>query len=642
MRKILGFICFLFIQKIAWGQWQKVAQPYQDKMNYYSAAKAYAKVLDSGNVDDFIRYTRVLYNQGKYRETYENYKLMASKNQMSKPFDLQAFRTCQSILDSIHMRDFDSTYRQLFIGAGIQGFENGLSRINTEYDLQWACFNATGFEDLCPIPFKDGVLFTSSRESVNGELGDYAYNSQPFYDVFFANDCEVKTITGSLSKELPKGINTELHDGPVWYSPQSGLFFITRNLLNKKGTMPMGIFYSVKTAEGWSKLQSLPVNNLNYTVQHPCFVDSTQTLYFSSNRNGGFGGFDLYEMKYHAGNWSEPVNLGSFVNTQLDEVFPTQYKGELYFSSNGYQVAGGLDIFKIRKDGVFVMQNLNTSWDDYGLVFSSDSTGFLTSNRVYGFGKDDILSFSITKIKEDVFIPVYAKRNPKFWGDVDSSILKLAVVDSATGIEIDKPVVVYKIRNKRSGLVTTFNSLHDNSKVMLGYFEKDSVFDIQLEITHPLYHPQYLNYREIKSDTSGMIDLGKISMVRNALPKPKHSTKYPELRPIYFDLDKFVIRKDAKRTLDSIIMVLNEYPAIMLELSSFTDSRASDAYNKRLSENRAKSTFNYLVKHGVARRRLLYSGFGETGLVNDCGDDRKCAEQLHQLNRRTEFTIIER
>ena len=113
------------------------------------------------------------------------------------------------------------------------------------------------------------------------------------------------------------------------------------------------------------------------------------------------------------------------------------------------------------------------------------------------------------------------------------------------------------------------------------------------------------------------------------------------MKPIYFDLDKHFIRKDAAITLDSIVMMLKQFPEVKLELRSFTDSRASDKYNKKLSERRAKSTFKYLVKKGIPDSRLIYAGYGESGLVNDCGNDKNCIEKMHQLNRRTEFRMID-
>ncbi len=636
-KRILGWL-LLSVTSTAFGQWKKVAQPYQDKMNYYSAAKAYSKVLDSGNVADFVTYTRVLFNQGKFRETYENYKLLSTKNELKEMIDLQAFRTCQSILDPSKLADFDQSYFSLFLTASVNGFEKIIPTINDEYTLQTACFNSEDYEDLSPTLVGNNIMFTSSRPSTNSDLGNYKYNDQPFYDVFITSGCDVKTMKSTLAKDLPKDINTYLHDGPAFYAEKSGLFFLTRNIERSNGTLPMGIYFSQKEAKGWSKFQALPVNNYNYTVQHPYFDDSTKTLYFSSNMAGGFGGFDLYSMKFENGTWSQPKNLGSPINTPLNEVFPYMYKRDLYFSSNGNKSAGGLDIFMANEFGLYSMNSLNSAWDDYGLLFINDSTGFMTSSRLHGFAKDDIFSFSLKTKFDPSFIKVYAKEGDKKWGEPKQASLKLVVVDSISSTPVNLTQLTITIKNKLSGLETTFTTSTDSLGVLMGYFEKDSIFDIEVLANHPDYVSKKVEFRDLITQ-NGVIDMGKLELSRKPNYKPQF--KYPQLRPIYFDLDKFYIRKDAAKTLDSIVMVLKEYPNMRLELRSFTDSRASDNYNKKLSENRANSTFKYLIKKGINKRRLVYAGYGELGLVNDCGDDKKCEERLHQLNRRTEFRIIE-
>lgn len=111
---------------------------------------------------------------------------------------------------------------------------------------------------------------------------------------------------------------------------------------------------------------------------------------------------------------------------------------------------------------------------------------------------------------------------------------------------------------------------------------------------------------------------------------------------IYFDLDKWNIRKDAALELDSLVQLLNDNPTWQVEMSSHTDSRASDAYNMRLSQRRAQSTVDYLVQHGIAAGRLQARGYGETRLVNGCSNGVACSEEEHQLNRRTEFTITDK
>jgi len=634
----IGF--FAIISNSLFSQWNKVAKPYQDKMDYYSAAKAYSKVLDTGKVEDFVQYTRVLFNQGEYRKTYENYLLLSRKNLIQEHYDLQAFRTCISILDDVSLTRFDLEYAELFKKLKVKGFVSDLSKNETEYTVQSACFNSLDFEDLCPVGFEDGVLFTSSRTSVNGELGNYGYNDQPYYDVFFANGCNVQDIKGKLAKKLPSNINTTVHDGPVYISTVSGLFFITRNIETNSGTMPMGIFFSLKSEKGWSKLAPLPVNNLNYSVQHPYFDDSLRTLYFSSNLSGGLGGFDIYSMKYLGnGSWAEPINLGPNINTDLNEVFPSMYKNKLYFSSNGIKGKGGYDIFQFDKNRIIQIPALNSQWDDYGIFFVNDSIGYLSSNRVNGFAKDDIMRFAISKPSNVVYVEALANNSNNSWGKPTKSKIFYNIVDSISGESLNNPKISMTITNIKSGIVSNFSVTGDSIQIILGHFTNDSLFDISMSLNQPGFEPVLKRLDSVKSNDLGLLDLGTVNLIRNKSYRPNH--KYPDLKPIYFDLDKFSIRKDAALTLDSTILMLTAFPNVKLELRAFTDSRASDNYNKQLSEKRAKATFKYLVKHGIKANRLIYAGYGEAGLVNDCGNDKECEEKMHQLNRRTEFRMID-
>ena len=641
---------FAIISNSLFSQWNKVAKPYQDKMDYFSAAQAYSKVLDTGKVEDFVQYTRVLFNQGEYKKTYENYALLVNKKLLYDHYDFQAFYTCMSILDLPCAKTFDTDYKTDLIRLNVKGYATNLAFSFSEYNIQFACFNSEQFEDLCPVGFEDGLLFTSSRSSTNGDLGNYAYNNQPFYDVFFVKGCEVSTIRGTIAKKLPRDINTHLHDGPVYFAQKSNMLFITRNIETDINTMPLGIFYSVKTDKGWNKLVSLPVNNLNYTVQHPCFNDTNQTLYFSSNKAGGFGGFDLYSMKYLGNDkWAEPLNLGGSINTDLNEVFPTFHNGALYFSSNGIKGSGGLDLYKFENNQIIHLTNLNTPWDEYSLYFENDSVGYLSSNRINGFGKDDILRFNILKKANDAFVENNKTIN-NLWGKSIQTKIGFKVLDSLTGKLVGSPQVLIYVLNKKSGIISNFPLNTDSAEFSLGHFENDSVFAVNVHVSKAGYLPLSINIDSISQNIFHKIDLPAIKIVRDKnytkdSAKPNEfgfsTNKYPNLKPIYFDLDKFEIRMDAAKTLDSTVLMLKEFLNVKLELKAFADSRASDNYNKELSEKRAKATFDYLAKQGIKANRLIYAGYGEAGLVNDCGNDNECEEKMHQLNRRTEFRMID-
>ena len=141
------------------------------------------------------------------------------------------------------------------------------------------------------------------------------------------------------------------------------------------------------------------------------------------------------------------------------------------------------------------------------------------------------------------------------------------------------------------------------------------------------------NYNEILNKTLLMEPTIEFITIREQ--------KMIKTNPIYFDLDKDEILLDAAIELEKVIEILNKYPKIKLEIKSHTDSRAPDNYNLSLSEKRASSTINYITSKGISSNRLVGKGYGETQLVNKCSNGIKCTQAEHQLNRRTEFVIIQ-
>jgi hypothetical protein len=238
-----------------------------------------------------------------------------------------------------------------------------------------------------------------------------------------------------------------------------------------------------------------------------------------------------------------------------------------------------------------------------------------------------------------IFVQTYANDSKKAWGTAKQTKLNFVVVDSTSNDILSTPKISLTITNKKSGLLTNLTVSGDSIDIVSGHFSNDSLYDISMLILAEGYNPSTFSFNDVHRNDLGLLDLGLLKLSRKVGFKPK--AKYPTLKPIYFDLDKFTIRKDAAQTLDSTVLMLKDFPNVKLELKAFTDSRATDNYNKQLSEKRAKATFEYLAKQGIKANRLMYAGYGEAGLVNDCGNDKECEEKMHQLNRRTEFRMID-
>jgi outer membrane protein OmpA-like peptidoglycan-associated protein len=404
--------------------------------------------------------------------------------------------------------------------------------------------------------YDSGILFTSDRFTRKDEPL-YGWTGNPFLRLFYAERRARGKCCDCFSRPEPfdRLANPDGHNGPVCFDAGFKTAFVNRTLsASGKGRKEAGgirtrllQLYTSGSADGkWKKPEPFFLNSNDYSVGHPALSPDGGTLYFVSDRPGGYGGTDIWSCKKKNGKWDDPVNLGPAVNSPGDEMFPViTSPGILCFASDGLPGFGGLDLFIARfTDGAWQKpanagHPLNSSFDDFAMIADpGDSTGFFSSNRPGGAGSDDLYCY---------------RRLPPPPEPV------LASADT-----IPKPPVPRPVLNK------TF-----------------------------------------------------------------------VLKNIYYDLDKWDIRDDARPPLDSLVRIMKAWP-VTVELSSHTDCRASAAYNMTLSQKRAESAAAYLIRQGIEPVRIRPKGYGESKLVNgcDCTPPDLCTEAQHQENRRTEIRFI--
>ncbi len=286
---------------------------------------------------------------------------------------------------------------------------------NTGYfasDLNWIvtvntfCANSPQ-EDFAPFYWRD-ILFVTSSRGYDEEK--YPFTRNPFLNVHaFIHDC----ISANLPDALPKNINTPNHDGPIAISEDGNLFIITRNHLRRSsdGIKNLYLEYYTREANRWSEGKIFPLHDIEFSVQHPFYSDSDSTLYFSSNVEGGHGGFDLYKAKWNGKTWEEPINLGPEINSPYDEVFPAiTPDGALIYSTNHIETKGGLDLVLFKNDTRYLLpEPLNTIHDDFSIAFMDSRSGYFASNRDFQGFTDDIFTFSIHIPEYDFFVEVLDK-----------------------------------------------------------------------------------------------------------------------------------------------------------------------------------------------------------------------------------------
>ena len=779
-------------------------------------------------------------------------------NHTSKLFLIAAFLICQlyasgqkSILDQI--REVKRTYTY-----------SALEGVNSIY------------ADFSPAVLNDQLVFTSDREYDLLSTGENWWKKRPLLNLFLI---DVKSVSSdSLEFSDPRlfepGFMSESHTGPITFSPDGNLAVFTQVMSKKqKGDKKINVYkpmllFSFKEAGKWTMPERLPFVDLDHSYGHGYIAADGKTLYFSSDREGGFGGEDIYKSEFIDGKWSDPKNLGNTINSSRDEVFPCFYDSRLYFSSDKSGGIGGLDIYaaELGDDGIFgkpkAIDGLNSSADDFGLAFTNPTTGFFSSDREGGVGMDDLYGFKIEEsinVRSDFLAGQFTYR--RLDGKVADSLSVMLVdetgklvmetttndqgeflfqnldaqgsyilkIDGSEDLQLviydengekkayllsdSKGEFVYKLLNQQyvgtlalmdeddiqdglgdlngqfiyenlpgkyaDGLKVmlvdqdgntvytsitdeygnfTFNNLPADENYMIrmeklddnltlvifnndenvtailrmdgqgdfvfrkldqkyqsdlkmleledadllsdlqgsihGKFEIDNKpanlkegiqFDVindkgevidhavtdengefrllglpltesyifRISEESPYYDSNlslFVMNRQRKKvalldrdkqgyfvytplGLSGPIDLTSMDMDNSDFD---HLMKVPT---IYYDADSYSLSAKSRKVLDTLVAELKANQNVKIEINSYADSRASEEYNLELSRKRTNSVIRYLRSKGISDSRLGGNAYGESKLLNDCGNGVKCPEALHQLNRRSEVRI---
>lgn len=466
--------------------------------------------------------------------------------------------------------------------------------------------------------------FSSARNTLNNALNNvYRWNEEPFLNIY---QSDVTTANGEKEFSDPisisSDINTKYHEASIAITNDGKILYYTRNNLTKrkglgtdrKGTTSLKIYKATLIDDKWQNIEELPLNDKSYSNGHPALSPDNKTLFFVSDREGGYGMTDIYKVAINEdGTYGEPENLGDKINTEGKEVFPyVDSENMLYFSSEGFTNLGLLDIFKsnILNDQDAKVENLgapfNSGGDDFSFFINNeDNTGYFSSNnREDGKGGDDIYSFNTFKCQQ---------------------IIKGIATNSLTSLPLAS--VKVELIDKTGKII---NEVETNEKGEYS-FEVDCNEKYTIRGSKPDYKD---DLKEVNTSIiDSYVNITDLSLV------PLIIDNKIVINPIFFDFDKWDIRTDAKYELESIVDVMREHPTMVIKIESHTDSRGTNRYNMKLSDRRAKSTRNYILSRGIDATRIESAiGYGESQLINDCG--RNCNEKQHQENRRSYFYIV--
>lgn len=504
---------------------------------------------------------------------------------------------------------------------------------NLDVNTKYSDFGVTYIGDTVAVYASTKKLFRTIRKR------NWKQNHQPFLELYSGNLSAEGEINDS--ELFSSTINTRFHESNVTLTKDLKTVYFSRdNSIDGKkrvkategkdqGWQLIQMYRATVTDAGeWTDIVSMPFNNDNYQTGHPSLNKAEDKLYFTSDMPGGYGMTDIYVVAINTdGTYGEPKNLGSRVNSPNREMFPfISDDNILYFSSDGQFFShGDLDIYASRMGEKYKEEEptnlgipLNSAKDDFAITYQEGkATGHFSSNREGGKGDDDIYYFE--QIKQ-----VFKEKGC-------AQVAQGVVRDKKTGALLPK------------ALVTLYKDGEKVESVIVGNDAKFS-FDVNCEANYKVIgEKQTYNPDQETFLTSLVADL-ELDLTLNLEDTDEFITVGDKLlikiNPIYFDYDKSNIREDAARELQKVINVMKKYPLLIVEGGSHTDSRATDSYNERLSERRAKSTVEYIIGKGkIPWSRISAKGYGEIQLVNKCSNDVKCTEAEHQLNRRTEFVI---
>ena len=606
----------------------KKADNLYDRLAYTDAAQAYQKVLKKGTTDVYVfeRLANCYYfiNDTKKAEMY--YKRVAK----SKDANPEAIYNYAQTLKANGKFSNYNTWMKNFAKLSpndtrVKEFMKNPNYIPKIMD-DMARYTATNMEDINSeyadfggIVYGKDFYFASGR---NTSRKTYQWNEEPYLEIYKATN-----VGGTMKNaELLNGdVNTKYHESNAVISADGKRMYFDRNDYfegdydkSANGINQINLYYAENIdGKGWSGVVSAPFNNNEYSTGHPALSQDGETLYFVSDMPGGKGGSDIYMVAINSdGSLGTPERLGDNINTEGKELFPyIDSNGTLYFSSNGHMGIGGLDVFyaEAQGDGFGVVNNMgngvNSPADDFAYKYDPTSqSGYVSSNREGGMGSDDIYMVAAVEIPCEVTIAVL----------VTNQNTNAAVA----GARVD----LYD---------TMGNRLSSKTSNVDGMVSFKAACDQAHEVQGVL--------ADFESNASKVAPANDQKVSATIALKPIEEIIVEDqivLNPILFDLDKSNIKAQAAFELDKVVAVMNKYPEMVIAVGAHTDSRATDAYNLRLSEARAQSTVQYIISKGISGKRISGKGYGESQPKVSCGDN--CSEADHQLNRRSEFTIVNR
>lgn len=570
-----------------------------------------------------------------------------------------------------------------------------VSAIGNRFDIKNLAINTPNSE-FGAVKYKGNLVFAGVKLKPGLLDKKFKWDNATYLNLVTVPLNEINATESNVSYFADE-LKTGMHEANAVFTKEGKTMYFTRNN-SKNGTKKknddkisnLQIFKAELVDGKWTNITALPFNSPNYSVEHPALSADEKVLYFASDMPGSLGSFDIYSVNVNKGAFDTPKNLGPLVNTDKREQFPfVSNDNKLYFSSDGHLGYGSLDVFVSDINGneysepVNIGLPLNSNLDDFSFNIDSDTKeGYFASNRDGGKGSDDIYQFKEIK---DLIVEDCKQFIAGTVTDVDTKL----VLENAT-------VMLQDSAKKTLNTVTTsvdgkfsFTVDCESSYTIVAFKEKYTNESRILEIGKT---------RNITNDGSlalKSLDAIKLEEQKNAEDKRKEEIRLEKEKrdkealalialneatkkakadeiaageakkkekenqimaqekdvvkdkdrliiktdPIYFDYNMWYIRKESKVVLGRVVALMNKYPGMVIEIGSHTDSRGNAKFNEELSQKRANSTREFIIQSGINASRVSAKGYGESVPIIKCKTDDACSEEDHELNRRSEFVI---
>lgn len=500
----------------------------------------------------------------------------------------------------------------------------------------------------------DALMFTSNRQekqtgtkklkrpsNVTGQQQFQLYQTRKNAAGEWTDIGIAEGLSGSSDNEQQedstagKGVNAEV--GVCCFSRDGRTMLFTYSKPINGQDLGAKIYKSERASGEWGEAQEVKLfADSSITVGHPALNATGDTLYFVSDAPGGEGGKDIWMAELDGTEWVNAQPLGKGINTAADEMYPYVHAdGTLYFASNGHPGYGGLDIYKAERDTtskdstVWVLYNMGSTFngigDDFGITFAGNSQdGFFSSN----------------KGDKKAFDKIY-----RFWLPEMEFIAEGLVTDEA-----GTPLSDAKLRLVGSdGTNSKVNTRRDGTyKIKIN---KDVKYVMLVTARGHLNAKEQWNTLDLKDSKTYTMNFALSPISRPV-----------KMENVFYEFGRWELTKSSETEMEQLVKLLNDNPNITIELSAHTDMKGTDEYNNELSQKRAQSCCDYLIKHGIEKERLTPVGYGKTQpVIADKALNKQYPwipvdqaldeafimalpadkqEICNQINRRTEFKVL--